>query len=139
MLGNSLDIPFAIKFVDQYICLMIVGATFDPFIYVWTKTFFPLRSIIINKQLYTAAIKKKQQKKQETKPHINIDLYIICTRQWNLYKWQKQKGRYKKSHFPNKEIDFYNWRQLRHTVEFIFAIYVLNAKRFFTCIIANDW
>lgn len=24
------------------------------------------------------------------------------------------------THFPNKEIDFYNWRQLRHTAEFIF-------------------
>lgn len=43
--------------------------------------------------------------------------FVVCV---CVYESHDRKDEYERVIFPNKEIDFYNWRQLRHTVEFIF-------------------
>lgn len=103
--------------------LMIVGATFEPFQYVWTKP-----------SIYYHHSNKNKRKKKLNRIHI---LNHTSSRAANyLYsapmKWARQVNDHSRAtertntekrtntHFPNKEIDFYNWRQLRHTAEFIF-------------------
>lgn len=47
---------------------------------------------------------------------------------------KEQHKRTKRVIFPNKEIDFYNWRQLRHTLEFIFQFMFLMRNAVCVCV-----
>lgn len=99
------------------------------------RRYFRTISVCVNETIdLLSSFEQEQKKKKLNRIHI---LNHTSSRAANyLYsapmKWARQVNDHSRAtertntekrtntHFPNKEIDFYNWRQLRHTAEFIF-------------------